>query len=58
MVAPAVLAALSWAAPAPAAGYEFIEEACWEGVSITNRLDAGRMAVRAGKTGIHSHQER
>lgn len=38
--------------------YEFIEEACWEGVSVKNRLDAGRMAVRAGKTSIHTHQER
>jgi len=38
--------------------YEFIEEACWEGVSVKNRLEAGRMAVKAGKKGIHSHQER
>ena len=37
--------------------FELIEEACWEGVSIRNRLDAGRKAVREGKVGIQSHQE-
>ena len=37
--------------------FELIEEACWEGVSIRNRLDAGRKAVREGKVGIHSHHE-
>ena len=35
--------------------FEFIEEACWEGVSIKNRLDAGRIAVKEGKVGVHSH---
>jgi hypothetical protein len=38
--------------------YEFIEEACWEGVSVRNRLDAGRLAVKDGKVRIHSHSER
>jgi hypothetical protein len=37
--------------------YEFIEEACWEGVSVMNRLITGRMAVKAGQTGIHSHAQ-
>ena len=35
-----------------------LQEACWEGVSVRHRLDAGRMAVKAGKTGVHTHQER
>jgi hypothetical protein len=38
--------------------YEFIEEACWEGVSVRNRLDAGRLAAKEGKVRIHSHSER
>jgi hypothetical protein len=37
--------------------YEFIEEACWEGVSTKTRLSVGRMAVQAGQTGIHSHAD-
>jgi hypothetical protein len=37
--------------------YEFIEEACWEGVSVRHRLDAGRLAVKAGKVRVHSHSE-
>jgi len=37
--------------------YEFLEEACWEGVSVRRRLDAGRQAVTAGKTRVHSHNE-
>lgn len=36
---------------------EFIEEACWEGVSVDVRLDVGRKMVKEGKKGIHSHQE-
>lgn len=38
-------------------GYEFIEEACWEGVSVRNRLEAGRIAVKAGRLRVHSHSE-
>jgi hypothetical protein len=37
--------------------FELIEEACWEGVSVKHRLEAGRLAVKAGRTGIHSHAE-
>lgn len=37
--------------------YEFIEEACWEGVSVKNRLDAGRIAVKTGRVRVHSHSE-
>lgn len=37
--------------------YEFLEEACWEGVSVRHRLDAGRLAVKAGKARVHSHSE-
>jgi hypothetical protein len=41
----------------PNKNLELIEEACWEGVSVSLRLEVGRMNVKAGKTGIHSHQE-
>lgn len=37
--------------------YEFFEEACHEGVSVDHRLAAGRLAVAAGQTGIHTHEE-
>ena len=37
--------------------FEFLEEACWEGVSLQNRLDAGRLTVKAGKARVHSHSE-
>ena len=37
--------------------FEFLEEACCEGVSVRNRLDAGRLAVKAGKARVHSHSE-
>jgi hypothetical protein len=37
--------------------YEFLEEACWEGVSIKNRLEAGRITRQSGKARIHSHSE-
>ena len=37
--------------------YEFIEEACWEGVRVQNRFDAGRLAVKAGNVRPHSHSE-
>ena len=37
--------------------YEFIEEACWEGVRVQNRLDAGRIAAKAGNVRPHSHSE-
>ena len=38
-------------------GYEFIEEACWEGVRVQNRFDAGRLALKAGNVRPHSHSE-
>jgi hypothetical protein len=40
-------------------GYEFLEEACYEGVgpTIEHFLAAGRRAVAAGQTGIHTHEE-
>jgi hypothetical protein len=41
----------------PNKNLELIEEACWEGVSVGLRLEVGRMNVKAGKTGIHSHQD-
>jgi hypothetical protein len=37
--------------------FELIEEACWEGVSVKHRIDIGKMNVKAGKTGLHSHGE-
>ena len=37
--------------------FELIEEACWEGVRVKNRLDAGRLAVQEGTARIHSHSE-
>ena len=39
--------------------YEFFEEACHEGVgpTIEHFLAAGRLAVAAGRTGIHTHEE-
>lgn len=37
--------------------FELFEMACWEGVTLSNLLDTGRMAVRAGQMGIHTHQE-
>jgi hypothetical protein len=37
--------------------FELIEEACWEGVSVRNRLDAGRIAAKAGSRRMHSHSE-
>jgi hypothetical protein len=37
--------------------FELIEEACWEGVSVTNRLDAGRIAAKSGIQRVHSHSE-
>ena len=36
--------------------FELIEEACWEGVSVKNRLDAGRIAVKKGDVGVHTHR--
>lgn len=41
----------------PQKNYEFMEVACWEGVSVRHRLDAGRLAVKAGKMRVHSHSE-
>lgn len=38
-------------------GYEFLEEACYEGVSVEHRLAAGRRAVAAGQKRIHTHNE-
>jgi hypothetical protein len=35
--------------------YEFIEEACWEGVSVKNRLEAGRVTRKEGKARPHDH---
>jgi hypothetical protein len=37
--------------------FEFFEEACWEGVTLSNLLETGRAAVRDGRLGIHTHQE-
>ena len=37
-------------------GYEFFEEACWEGVTNKHRLAAGRIAVDAGERRIHTHE--
>ena len=37
--------------------FELIEEACWEGVSVSNRLEAGRIAAKSGTQRIHSHSE-
>jgi hypothetical protein len=37
--------------------FELIEEACWEGVSVSNRLEAGRIAAKSGRQRIHSHSE-
>ncbi|MDA1185058.1 MAG: hypothetical protein O2930_10500 [Acidobacteria bacterium] len=36
--------------------FEFFEEACWEGVTLSNLLDTGRAAVREGQLGIHTHE--
>lgn len=36
--------------------FEFFEEACWEGVTLSNLLDTGRAAVREGRMGIHTHE--
>ena len=38
-------------------GYEFFEEACYEGNSTEHRLAAGRLAVAAGEKQIHTHEE-
>ena len=38
-------------------GYEFFEEACYEGVTNEHRLAAGRLAVAAGEQRIHTHEE-
>ena len=38
-------------------GYEFLEEACHEGVSLEHRLAAGSLLVATGQTGIHTHEE-
>jgi len=38
-------------------GYEFLEEACYEGVSVEHRLAAGRLAVAAGQKRLHTHTE-
>ena len=38
-------------------GYEFFEEACYEGNSTEHRLAAGRLAVAAGEQRIHTHEE-
>ncbi len=37
-------------------GYEFFEEACWEGVTNKHRLAAGRLAVAAGERQMHTHE--
>ena len=39
-------------------GYEFYEEACWEGVTNRRRLAAGRIAVAAGERFMHTHEPR
>ena len=39
------------------AGYEFFEEACYEGNSTEHRLAAGRRAVAAGERRLHTHEE-
>ena len=39
------------------AGYEFFEEACYEGNSTEHRLAAGRLAVAAGEKRIHTHED-
>ena len=39
------------------AGYEFFEEACYEGNSNEHRLAAGRLAVAAGEKRIHTHEK-
>ena len=39
-----------------AAGYEFFEEACSEGVTNEHRLAAGRQAVAAGERYLHTHE--
>ena len=38
-------------------GYEFYEEACWEGVTNRRRLAAGRIAVAAGERFMHTHDD-
>jgi hypothetical protein len=38
--------------------FEFLEEACWEGVSVRDRLEAGRITRQSGKARPHSHEER
>ena len=38
-------------------GYEFFEEACYEGNSTEHRLAAGRLAVAAGERLLHTHEE-
>ena len=38
-------------------GYEFFEEACYEGNSTEHRLAAGRLAVAAGERRLHTHEE-
>ena len=38
-------------------GYEFYEEACWEGVTNRRRLAAGRIAVADGVRFMHTHDD-
>ena len=38
-------------------GYEFYEEACWEGVTNRRRLAAGRIAVANGERFMHTHDD-
>ncbi len=38
-------------------GYEFFEEACYEGNTTEHRLAAGRLAVAAGEKRLHTHEE-
>ena len=38
-------------------GYEFYEEACWEGVTNRRRLAAGRIAVANGERFRHTHED-